>query len=205
MVMKVLRMKIFGDVMQMRARETAVHSCKINIHITQSVVQRRAQTRSHVLYLCESHASQCHNSNSIKVTENSSSSSSSGSSSSRNNVARQCKAATAATSPSRTTAGKLAGKVKGGGVGDAQRAVTEYGMGWSERASGNVHDFRGGVAGAGNVVELEETGGAGEDDHGSRRAWWGLRGGGDERLLLLRSTNEHLLFGSGGGQEQVGG
>ena len=86
---------------------------------------------------------------------------------------------------------------------DAQRAVTEYGMGWSERASGNVDDFRGGV-GAGNVVELEETSGAGEDDHASRRAWWGLRGGGDERLLLLRSTNEHL-FGSGGGQEQVGG
>ena len=77
MVMKVLRIKNFGDVMQMRARETAVHSCKINIHITQSVVQRRAQTRSRVLYLCESHASQCHNSNSIKVTENSSSSSSS--------------------------------------------------------------------------------------------------------------------------------
>lgn len=87
------------------------------------------------------------------------------------------------------------------------RAVTEYGMGWSERASGNVHDFRGGVAGAGNVDGLEETGGARPrraDDHGSRRAWWGLRGGGDERLLL-RSTNEHLLFGSGGGQEQVGG
>jgi len=71
-------------------------------------------------------------------------------------------------------------------------------MGWSERASGNVHDFRGGVAGVGNVVELEETGGAGltrADDHGSRGTWWGLRGGGDERLLL-RSTSEHLLFGS---------
>ena len=77
------------------------------------------------------------------------------------------------------------------------RAVTEYGMGWSERASGNVHDFRGGVAGAGNVDGLEETGARPRraDDHGSRRAWWGLRGGGDERLLL-RSTSEHLLFGS---------
>jgi len=35
--------------MMMRAREIAVQNCKINRHITQSAIQRRAQTHSRVL------------------------------------------------------------------------------------------------------------------------------------------------------------